>query len=67
MKPSLDLMEHEEYQYLRLILQTINYGIVRPDQTGTRSIFGAAMRFNLRTDVLPLLTRIIMVCERMYR
>ena len=51
-------MEHEEYQYLRLISQIINNGIERPDRTGvgTRSIFGATMRFNLRNDILPLLT-----------
>ena len=58
MEANLDLMEHEEYQYLRLISQIINHGVERPDRTGTgtRSIFGATMRFNLRNDVLPLLT-----------
>eukprot|EP01135_Chromosphaera_perkinsii_P008009 Nk52_evm81s1073 gene=Nk52_evmTU81s1073 len=50
--------DHEEYQYLRLIRDIIEKGVQRGDRTGTGtlSIFGAQMRFNLRNDVFPLLT-----------
>lgn len=50
--PNLD-----ELQYLNLIAQIIKNGDQRIDRTavGTRSIFGAQMRFNLR-DSFPLLT-----------
>lgn len=46
-----------EFQYLNLIQQILDTGVVRPDRTGTgvRSIFGTQMRFNFR-DGFPLLT-----------
>jgi dihydrofolate reductase/thymidylate synthase len=49
---------HEEYQYLDLIRNIIDNGDVRMDRTGTgtRSVFGATMRFSLRDGVMPLLT-----------
>ncbi len=50
---------HEEYQYLNLVKHVIRNGIVRDDRTGTgtKSIFGAQMRFSLRNNnAFPLLT-----------
>lgn len=49
--------QHAEYQYLNLIRKIIDHGNNKGDRTGTgtRSIFGAQMRFSLR-DSFPLLT-----------
>lgn len=55
----LDLCENQdEVQYLKLIQTIISRGNSRGDRTGTGtlSIFGAQMRFNLRNNVFPLLT-----------
>lgn len=51
-------MRSDEHQYLDLVQRIINSGCERRDRTGTgtRSIFGAQMRFSLRDDVMPLLT-----------
>ena len=48
----------EEEQYLQLIRKILKEGIVRGDRTGTgtKSLFGAQMRFDLRDGTLPLLT-----------
>ena len=62
---------HEEYQYLRLIKHIIDSGHTRSDRTGvgtvdknpgfiytalgTKSVFGATMKFDLRAS-FPLLT-----------
>ncbi|XP_071744588.1 thymidylate synthase [Lepeophtheirus salmonis] len=50
--------QHEEYQYLNLISNIIKNGNNKGDRTGTgtKSIFGAQMRFSLRNNVFPLLT-----------
>lgn len=49
---------HEEQQYLKLIRKIIDTGNVKGDRTGTgtRSLFGAQLRFCLRNGKLPLLT-----------
>lgn len=49
---------HEEMQYLDLINNIIENGNSKGDRTkiGTRSIFGAQMRFSLRDNSFPLLT-----------
>ena len=48
----------EEGQYLKLIHQIISNGVFKEDRTGvgTKSLFGAQMRFSLRDGQLPLLT-----------
>jgi len=50
-------MLHEEYQYLDAIREIIDKGIAMDDRTGTgtRSLFGKMMRFDLKTS-FPLLT-----------
>lgn len=49
---------HPEYQYLNLLEQVLNQGDERIDRTGvgTRSIFGAMLRFNLSDGIAPILT-----------
>jgi dihydrofolate reductase/thymidylate synthase len=49
--------KHDELQYLDLVDRIIRTGTYRPDRTGTGtySLFGTSMRFNLR-HTFPLLT-----------
>jgi len=51
-------MRHPEHQYLDLMSQVLNHGDERVDRTGvgTRSIFGAMLRFNLADGSAPILT-----------
>lgn len=51
-------MTHYEQQYLDLMRQIWTQGNERIDRTGvgTRSLFGATMRFSLADDAIPLLT-----------
>ena len=48
---------HEEYQYLDLVYQIMEFGDTRSDRTGTgtMSVFGRQMRFNLENDVVPII------------
>ncbi|EDO49153.1 predicted protein [Nematostella vectensis] len=49
---------HDELQYLDMIRYIMENGTVKTDRTGTgtKSVFGAQMRFSLRDGVFPLLT-----------
>lgn len=51
-------MRHPEHQYLDLLAQVLEHGDERLDRTGigTRSIFGAMVRFNLSDGSAPILT-----------
>jgi thymidylate synthase len=50
--------QSEERQYLDLVARIIKEGVKRDDRTGTgtKSLFGVSMKFNLRNKTLPLLT-----------
>jgi len=49
---------HQELQYLELLSQVLEHGDVRIDRTGvgTRSLFGAMLRFDLSDGIAPILT-----------
>jgi thymidylate synthase len=51
-------MRHPEYQYLDLLEQVLKRGDERIDRTGvgTRSLFGAMVRFDLSDGAVPILT-----------
>jgi len=51
-------MRHPEFQYLDLLAQVLAHGDQRVDRTGvgTRSIFGAMVRFDLSDGSVPILT-----------
>lgn len=51
-------MRHPEYQYLDLLAHVLERGDERVDRTGvgTRSIFGAMIRFDLSDGTVPILT-----------
>lgn len=51
-------MRHPEYQYLDLVEQVLERGDERVDRTGvgTRSLFGAMMRFDLSGGTIPVFT-----------
>ncbi|KAI5173272.1 thymidylate synthase [Pancytospora epiphaga] len=49
---------HPEYQYLKIVKECVEEGILREDRTGTGSlaVVGKSMRFSLENNTLPLLT-----------
>lgn len=51
-------MRHPEHQYLDLLARVLEDGDERVDRTGvgTRSVFGAMVRFNLSDGSVPILT-----------
>ena len=55
---SSDSGNPEEMQYLGLVREIIDHGVLRGDRTGTGTLskFGVQMRFSLRQGVFPLLT-----------
>lgn len=54
----LSEQKHEEYQYLDVVKHAIESGNTKSDRTGTgtKSIFGASMRFDLSNGKIPVLT-----------
>lgn len=55
---SASIPQHDEYQYLNLVRNVIENGNIRTDRTGTgtHSLFGCSMRYNLSDNTFPLLT-----------
>ena len=53
-----DTVNVEEEQYLDIVREIIEKGVLRGDRTGTGTLskFGVQMRFSLRNNVFPLLT-----------
>jgi len=49
--------QHEEYQYLHLLEDILEHGVIKSDRTnvGTKSIFGTKLKFNLEHS-FPILT-----------
>lgn len=48
---------HEEYQYLNLLEDIINEGILQESRNGlTKSVFGSVLHFSLENSTIPILT-----------
>lgn len=49
---------YHDNQYLELVSHVLTHGVSKPDRTGTgtKSVFGKQMRFDLSDDTIPLLT-----------
>lgn len=56
-KPIIDV-QHDEYEYIKLVQRVLDYGRAKDDRTGTGtfSIFGTQSRYSLRNQIIPLLT-----------
>ena len=49
--------EHEEYQYLNLLHDILEHGVMEKGRNGnTKSIFGSSMHFSLENGKIPILT-----------
>lgn len=49
--------EHDEYQYLNLINDILNHGIMEEGRNGNvKTVIGSAMHFSLNHNTIPLLT-----------
>jgi len=49
--------EHEEYQYLNLLHDILEHGVMEKGRNGnTKSVFGSAMHFSLENGKIPILT-----------
>ena len=57
-EPEIRDANHPEHHYLRLMRKIWEQGDKRVDRTGvgTKSVFGASLRFNLANGAMPLLT-----------
>jgi thymidylate synthase len=54
--PTID-QEHEEYQYLNLVHDIFEYGMIEKGRNGnTKSVFGSSMYFSLENGKIPILT-----------
>ena len=52
-----DILFHDENQYLALIEDIINEGVMVDGRNGkAKTVFGCSMNFNLENNILPLLT-----------
>ena len=48
---------HDEYQYLNLVDDILTHGTLEEGRNGkTKTVFGAAMHFDLTNNTIPLLT-----------
>ena len=53
----IDLQQHDEYQYLHLIGDILNDGVMEYGRNGNaKTIIGSAMHFSLENNTIPLLT-----------
>lgn len=54
---SQDVNEHEEYQYLNLLHDILEHGVMEKGRNGnTKSVFGSSMYFSLENGKIPILT-----------
>ena len=51
---------HQEYQYLNLLSKILDKGKLREDRTGTLSLFGEQMRFDISNSIPILTTKFVL-------
>lgn len=58
MEPSEKQTNTDERQYLDLVQRILTSGVLRDNRTGvsTKALFGQTMRFDLRNNIIPVLT-----------